>query len=322
MSQSQRCPLCDGTLSADRLIAREMMFGTRERFQYGQCGECGTLILLEVPADLLPYYPSDYYSFTRPASPESHTSAPWFRRARSNLLLRLPIAFADRLVVAGRAPPFFSWFAGRRTSTDSSVLDVGSGSGKVLLQMARHGFTNLVGVDPYLEEGRSIGPVQLQRQTVDELVGKFDVAMLNHVLEHMAEPRAVLAALRDRLEPEGTLVIRTPAADSWAAQHYGAEWVQLDAPRHLVLPTEAGMAAAAKASGLRVWRSFRDSGALQFWGSEQYLLDIPLRDARSWAEDPDGSSFNQAKVDAWEVEAKRLNQRRQGDSAVFVIARA
>lgn len=323
---TQRCPLCNGHLGGDLLSAREMMFGTRERFQYGQCGECGTLVLLQVPSDLLTHYPADYYSHVEPVCPEDfrfpHTSGAWFRRTRSNLLLRMPVTLADRLVVAGRVPPFFGWFAGRRVTTHASALDVGSGGGKILLQMARHGFTRLTGVDPYLKRERSIGPVQLQRRKIDELVGHFDVVMLNHVLEHIATPRTVLARLRDHLAPEGTLVIRVPLVDSWAARNYGAEWVQLDAPRHLVLPTEAGMAIAARASGLRVWRTFRDGGPLQFWGSEQYLLDIPLRDARSWAENPGASSFTQAQVDAWEIEAKGLNQRGQGDSAVFVIARA
>ena len=39
------------------------MFGTRESFTYLQCGGCGTVQLLDVPADLAPHYPPDYYSF-------------------------------------------------------------------------------------------------------------------------------------------------------------------------------------------------------------------------------------------------------------------
>ena len=146
--------------------------------------------------------------------------------------------------------------------------------------------------------------------------------MLNHVLEHLPEPRAVLAALRERLASEGTLVIRVPIVDSWAARNYGPDWVQIDAPRHLVLPTETGIAEAARVSGLRVWRSFRDGGALQFWGSEQYRRDVPLRDPASWAEAPSMSAFSQDQIDRWDDEAKRLNRRRQGDSAVFVMTRA
>jgi SAM-dependent methyltransferase len=301
---------------------REMMFGTRERFHYARCKQCGALVLLDAPTDLTSYYPAGYYSLGPPAIAEGHGFAGRLRRARSDALLRLPVAFADRLVEAKRVPPFFGWLAGRGVSTSASVVDVGSGSGKTLLHMARHGFTALLGVDPHLAKEGRVGSVRLRRQGVDQLTGRFDVAMLNHVLEHLPEPRAVLATMRDRLTSGGTLVIRVPLADSWAARNYGPDWVQIDAPRHLVLPTEAGIAAAARASGLRVWRSFRDSGALQFWGSEQYRRDIPLRDPASWAEAPLLSVFSQDQIDRWGDEARRLNRRRQGDSAVFVITRA
>ena len=299
-----------------------MMFGTRERFHYARCEQCGALVLLDAPADLTFHYPAGYYSLGRPPIAAEHGSAGRLRRARSDLLLRLPLAFADRLVEAKKIPPFFGWLAGRRLSTSASIVDVGSGSGRTLLHMARHGFTALLGVDPYLEKEGSVGSVTLRRQGVEQLTGRYDVAMLNHVLEHLPDPRSAMTAMRDRLSPDGTLVIRVPLADSWAARNYGPDWVQIDAPRHLVLPTEAGIAAAARASGLRVWRSFRDGGALQFWGSEQYRRDLPLRDPASWAERPETSAFSQDQIDHWEDEARRLNRRHQGDSAVFVITRA
>jgi SAM-dependent methyltransferase len=299
-----------------------MMFGTRERFQYVPCKQCGALVLLDAPADLTSYYPADYYSLGQPEIAQGHGSGARLRRARSDLLLRLPVAFADRLVEAKRIPPFFGWLAGRGVSTSASVVDVGSGGGKTLFHMARHGFTTLLGVDPHLAKEGCVGSVTLRRQGVDQLAGQFDVVMLNHVLEHLPDPRTVMAAVRDRLMPGGTLVIRVPVADSWAARNYGPDWVQIDAPRHLVLPTEAGIAAAARATGLRVWRSFRDGDALQFWGSEQYRRDLPLRDPVSWAEAPAMSVFSQDQIDRWGDQARRLNRRRQGDSAVFVITRA
>ncbi|MFL6194924.1 MAG: class I SAM-dependent methyltransferase [Thermoanaerobaculia bacterium] len=38
----------------------------------------------------------------------------------------------------------------------------------------------------------------------------FDLAMCSEVLEHIAEPHALLAAIRDRLSPDGLLVLSTP----------------------------------------------------------------------------------------------------------------
>jgi hypothetical protein len=41
--------------------AREMMFGTRDQFDYLECAVCGTIQIREIP-DLSCYYPKDYYS--------------------------------------------------------------------------------------------------------------------------------------------------------------------------------------------------------------------------------------------------------------------
>jgi SAM-dependent methyltransferase len=313
------CPLCDGALAAEPLVAPEMMFGEREQFRYGRCEGCQTLVLLDAPVDLDRYYPPNYYSLAEDRFVRERALVVSARRLRTNLLLRAPPGIIDRLVLAGRAPAFFRWLAGRRLGAGASTLDVGSGAGETLLQMARHGFTSLLGVDPYLGKGRTIGPVSLEPLTLDELGGEFDIVMLNHAFEHMAEPRAVLETVRRRLASRGTAVIRVPVADSWAARAYGTDWVQLDAPRHLVIPTEGGLAAAADAAGLRVLRSFRDGYALQFWGSEQYRLGIPLRAPQSWAENPLASPFTQSQVDAWEAEARALNERGEGDSATFVL---
>ena len=56
------CRAAHGTL----YHVREMMFGMRDPFTYAQCGNCGCLQLIDVPADLGRYYPDGYYSFNNP----------------------------------------------------------------------------------------------------------------------------------------------------------------------------------------------------------------------------------------------------------------
>ena len=73
MSAGAGCPLCGGRTGAATYEAREMMLGTRERFHYGECGACGTLVLLDVPSDLGRYYPDDYYSL-RPTSADQRAA--------------------------------------------------------------------------------------------------------------------------------------------------------------------------------------------------------------------------------------------------------
>jgi hypothetical protein len=135
----------------------------------------------------------------------------------------------------------------------------------------------------------------------------------------MSDPRATLTTLRNRLRPGGAIVIRVPVADSDAAEMYGSDWVQLDAPRHLIVPTDAGMQAVADACGLTLTRTFRDSTAFQFWGSEQYRRGIPLHDPRGYGHPGGEQLFPPAQIAAWEQAAIDLNARGRGDSAGYVL---
>ena len=40
-----------------------MHYGTRESFEYFECGSCGRLQVREIPTNLSKYYLDDYYSF-------------------------------------------------------------------------------------------------------------------------------------------------------------------------------------------------------------------------------------------------------------------
>ena len=57
------CRICGNSSSNRPHTAREMMFGTRIPYDYVECGECGTLKIVEAP-DPSQQYPADYYSFS------------------------------------------------------------------------------------------------------------------------------------------------------------------------------------------------------------------------------------------------------------------
>lgn len=62
-----------------------------------------------------------------------------------------------------------------------------------------------------------------------------------------------------------------------------------------------------------------DSTAFQFWGSEQYRQDIPLRDAKSFATTRDTSLFSDLQMQGYHDAAKRLNEERDGDQGCFIF---
>jgi SAM-dependent methyltransferase len=62
---------------------------------------------------------------------------------------------------------------------------------------------------------------------------RFDLIILNQVLEHLEDPKPTLERLAPMLTPGGRLVIGVPNFASWQAVFGGAGWLHLDVPRHL-----------------------------------------------------------------------------------------
>ena len=204
-----------------------------------------------------------------------------------------------------------------------SVLDVGSGTGALLLDMRAYGFKHLTGVDPFIERDIDyVNGVRILKRHLEEYDGRHDLVMLHHAFEHMSGPLGVLQRIRVLLHPDGVLLLRIPIASSEAFETYGTDWVQLDAPRHLYLHTRRSMDLLARQAGFAIIRVAYDSTAFQFWGSEQYRRDIPLLDARSYHVNPGASVFTAAQIADFEARARRLNEQERGDQACFYLKRA
>jgi SAM-dependent methyltransferase len=318
------CEICGNHAGNRQFSAREMMLGLRERFDYMECAGCGCLQLLDVPQDLSRFYPGDYYSLVGvPALDRSFLVK--LKKLRARALLRLPAGLLDTLVHAWWLSPLFvptefMWFGGLRLRTSSPVSDLGSGNGKVLAWMWGQGFSRLTGFDPLIENDLSIGGViAIHKLGVEDMPAGWDLVMLNHSFEHMPRPAQVLRSLRERLGEGGSIILRMPVATSWAWRTYGSDWVQLDAPRHLFIHTPRSVSILAEQAGMVLSRVFFDSGPFQFWGSEQYRRDIPLRDPRSHWADQSSGLFSDREIKAFHRRAQRLNREGAGDSAGFVL---
>jgi predicted SAM-dependent methyltransferase len=153
-----------------------------------------------------------------------------------------------------------------------------------------------------------------------EVDGEFDLIMFHHSFEHIAEQNATLAEAAARLKLGAQILIRIPVV-AFAWRKYRTDWVQLDAPRHLFLHTKRSLQLLAARHGLRIRKVDDDSTARQFWVSEQYRHDIPLRDPRSYSQNPDRSLFSPQQIDQFAREAEMLNAEGRGDQAAFHLER-
>jgi 2-polyprenyl-3-methyl-5-hydroxy-6-metoxy-1,4-benzoquinol methylase len=316
------CWICENVQGNKSHIAREMMFGFRDEFEYLECISCGCVQIATIPDDLSKYYPDNYYSMKKIRSRSKNPIQRFVLRQRAQHQLGDRNVLGWLIARAGRPRDYFDWLRRGGVRLDSEILDVGCGSGSFLVKLKRHGFTRLSGIDPFLGEDIEYGDgLHIQKKALAEVDGRFDFILLNHSFEHMRDPLSALVEIRRLLNPDGCALLRMPYADSYAWRKYRTHWVQLDAPRHLILHTGKSMRILSEAAGLRLSDITFDSTEFQFLGSEQYLQDIPLIDPRSFLENPGNSLFTSTEIGSFSKKAVELNLQGEGDQACFFLNR-
>lgn len=312
------CGICGH--DAGRLIpAREMMLGLGDTFTYRECVGCGCLELADPPADLGRYYPDRYYSFA-----DRDDGLPSWSLTMGDLLAAAVVARAagralSRRELAERAVADYLTPFG--VDTGWRILDVGCGGGGLLADLAGLGFGRLLGLDPYLDRDREVAPgVRVVRGGLDDVEPGWDLVMLNHSFEHLAEPGRALRRVEEVLAPAGVVLIRTPLVPCEAWERFGPCWMQLDAPRHLFVHSLPSLRRLAGQAGLEVRRVVYDSGFLSPLLSEQYRRGVPMLDPRSFVVDP-AAGPPPAAIGALIHRARLLNAQGRGDQAAVVLAR-
>lgn len=297
------------------------MFGWREEFEYVECGRCGCLQIARIPADLARYYPSDgYYSYQPPKQKHDPDWLLRLRHARTRHFLGEFSLAGAALGLVSKRPEHFDWFHGRGLRLESRIVDIGCGAGGLLLKLRREGFRALLGADPFIPADIDYGNgVRIVRRGVEELEGRFDFLMLHHAFEHVPDPRGTLQALRQRLAPGGTLLLRMPVADSYARRKYGIHWQAWEAPRHLHLHTARSMDLLAADAGLAVVEIVYDSEGQRLSSSELYMRGVPYVEHGKYRPGNGPSAFSQEEWDGFRTQAAELNHRREGDTACFYL---
>ena len=310
------CKACQNATGNLTHVAREMMLGRRTEFGYQECARCGSLQIQEVPPDLANYYPSSYYSFQKPGALKSFLKRQWASHTyrHSSLIGRL-------LSVPLGENPSLAALRQLNLQPHTAILDVGCGSGDLLLDLASLGFQHLRGVDPYNSEEIRFNGIIIWNTELSAVPEQFDLIMFHHSLEHMEEPRQVFRDTAKLLKPGGTVLIRVPVAGCFAWREYQRDWVQLDAPRHLFIPSAKAIQILADEFGFTLVRTVYDSTEFQFWGSEQYKQDVSLSDKESHQKKPVNLLFPNQIIREYRRRAEELNRQAQGDQACFFLQR-
>lgn len=237
------CPVClnPATFPA-KLTGRDVLFETTTKtFTLSGCPACGCLFIDPLPGEreLAGFYPTQYWWKASSGILKSLEGA--YRK----MALRDHVAFISR-AAQGSSP---------------RLLDVGCGSATLLGLMKQRGF-QVQGFDSSAEAAG----IAKSESGVNVVVGSrlqdagfknesFDLVTLFHVMEHVTDPRSVLAEVRRLLRPAGRLVLQVPNIESWQFRLFGVRWYGLDVPRHVINYSNQAMQRLLAESGFKVRRT-------------------------------------------------------------------
>lgn len=233
------CTICGAKPARTLAATDENRRCSTDTFIYGECPRCGTTFLTNPPADLGRYYEAEYYEI-----PSLERLAAIGRKDRSKIEIV------------------------KRFATGKRLLEIGPAFGVFAFQARQSGFTvDAIEMDrrccDYLNA--TVGVSATQSDQPAEALGamaQHDVIALWHVLEHLRDIPALVAAAAANLSPDGILVIATPNPDSAQWQLMRRHWPHLDAPRHLALMPAATLERLAGEHGLeRIFLTSDDADA-------------------------------------------------------------
>jgi SAM-dependent methyltransferase len=199
-------------------------------FDYYRCGFCGFIFLSPVPADLGRYYPAAYYEIPKTVdelAARAEAMQAWKLATVTGLVTH------GRLLEVGPAYGLFSFLA-KRAGFDVTAIEMDS--------RCCHFLRETVGID-VIADADTISALQS--------LPEFDVIVLWQVIEHLADPWAIISAAAQKLAPGGVLVLDTPNPEAFQFRLLGRYWTHVDAPRHVALIPAPLLVSFATGLGLR-----------------------------------------------------------------------
>lgn len=179
------------------------------------------------------------------------------------------------------------------------MLDVGCAAG-FLLEVAQGRGWDVHGVELEAKARDAASPKVRERIHIGRLdevdFGRdqrpFDLITAFDLIEHVGDPRAMLAQCRDLLAASGRLLVQIPCIDSLGARLMGRRWFHYSAPSHLSYFSGQTFSRLAEPLGFELLEStwtrkllsvgyFRDQVTMMLWGRRLAALGLgPLDDLR------------------------------------------
>lgn len=214
------CPVCNSKVKDKSLINRpDYEFGLTFKSKYWKCKntKCGLVFVYPLPkvTEVSSFY--NLYT-THVSNKKLNILSTAARISRSSHLDNLKELFQNKNL------------------NEINVLDYGCGNGNLLIDLSNIGVKHVFGydMDPIAcEFATSLGLKVFSQFPKIQKNGPYDYIFLNHVIEHLIDPKKDMEDLALQLKPGGFIIIRTPNTNSFLANMFNENWRGWEVPRHL-----------------------------------------------------------------------------------------
>ena len=222
------CPVCRQTSAQVWLRAPDRFHGRQEKYTLMRCPACSLVWLSHPP---------------KPTEMDLHYTD----------------AYHKLISAAGENSPA-RWESRKKTlaqyKKSGVLLDLGCSSGSFLGSLPKDSW-KLFGIEMSAEGARTAEARTGAHVFVGDVLNapfpreSFDAITCFDVLEHLYEPREVMARVGEWLKPGGIFYVLVPNVDSAEARVFGSYWHGLELPRHLFHYSPTSLKFLAESAGLQ-----------------------------------------------------------------------
>lgn len=218
-----KCPICDNFIFKKLFDLHDDRYGEPNLYSVKECKECGHFCTFpRIENEGLSKLYGTFYP-------------------RKNIDLKSIINEAK--IESKKFSAFFRWLKGTNnqgqfhTKKDDFFLDIGCGSGVSLIEAEKLGAKAFgLEADPNITKisqtlNLNIFQGDLEESPFKDI--KFDLIILNQVIEHIPEPDILLKRLTTKLTKNGLLIISFPNVNSIWRFLFRERWINWHVPYHL-----------------------------------------------------------------------------------------
>jgi len=265
------CPLCNSDHQQLFSNLKDLEYNCGKTFNFSKCTKCSFVWLNPTPSQesLNSFYPSNYHGFNTQSNfviKNLYKLVNYFRLKKYSDFLKKP---------------------------KSNLLDVGCADANyfdTLKKISPHVYctgveNNQEIVSKAREYGRNVklGTIYDLDQSL-----KYDLIIMNNLIEHVRDPVQELRKAGSLLNSGGVIFIETPNTDSWDFKLFKRYWGGLHTPRHTFLFNPRSINALCKLTKLKVEKILFPINTDHWALSVQNLLQsinsfkLSLKNGRAW----------------------------------------